>query len=120
MDKFTAGTILLIIFDFSVVVLLRLSLKDVNFNNALREKSAPTGANGSANGDNTSFSRLAGLLGAIVLAVFFWMLGNVVIWQLVVSPAEVTTVVDSTYKYFLVGAALFAPYAVNQLAGIFK
>jgi hypothetical protein len=120
MGNTALAIILLVIFDFAVIFLLKISLKDVKIINALKEKTVVPPPTGSNSDDNTSFSRLAGLLGAIVLAVFFWMLGNVVIWQLLASPTEVATTVDSTYKYFLVGAALFAPYAVNQIASIFK
>lgn len=69
---------------------------------------------------NSSYSRLAGLIGAIVLAIFLWAFGNVVIYLSLTDPKSVTSVLSSISSYFLAGSALFAPYAFNQLRTTFN
>ncbi|MGZ6016261.1 MAG: hypothetical protein ACXWKM_11000 [Phenylobacterium sp.] len=82
---------------------------------ALKEK-AP---DGTSTGDN-SYSRVTGLVGAIMLASLFWIVSNIIIVLAIVHPADVTTVLNSVGKLFLVGAALFVPYAFNQLKSVLQ
>ena len=68
----------------------------------------------------TSYSRVAGMIGAVVLACFVWAVGNVVLYKMFAQPNDVTNLLNSLGTYFLAGASLFAPYAVNQLSTTFK
>lgn len=69
----------------------------------------------------TSYSRVAGMIGAVVLACFVWAVGNVILYKMFVSPpTDVAALIASLGSYFLAAASLFAPYAVNQLSNAFK
>jgi hypothetical protein len=48
----------------------------------------------------------------------FWAVGNAVIWYLFVDPTTAEQIVDSVWKLFVLGSALFLPYAFNQLRTI--
>ena len=120
----------LAILNVGVFVLLQFSLRTINVKDVLREKSprvflphlsAATGRDGvdaQPSPDLTSYSRVAGLIGAIVMACFLWAISNAVIFDALYAPTDVTSVLESMGKYFLAGASLFAPYAVNKLSGI--
>lgn len=74
----------------------------------------------SAENEPTSFSRVAGSIGAVSLAAFMAGLG---LWVFFAISDEDATMIDRLSKlstYFLGGAALFAPYAFNQLSKVFK
>ncbi len=65
-----------------------------------------------------SFSRVAGAVGTIAIAATFVGLGYWIVYSLFFKqPLEDLA---ETGVYFLAGAALFAPYAFNQLSSIFK
>ena len=82
---------------------------------ALNEKS-PTGEST----DSTSYSRVTGALGAIVLTSFFWSIGNIVVFLSVHNRTkEISELLYSSGRFFLIGAALFLPYAFNQLKTLF-
>lgn len=81
---------------------------------SLKEKDGDGAATGV-----TSFSRVAGFLGITILASLFWTLSNVVIGYSVLNPAQIAVVLGGSGKIFLIGAALFLPYAFNQLKSIF-
>lgn len=112
----------LIILNGAIILLLRLSLKHVDVKEALREKAGPAAAFPPVPGgpDNTSYSRVSGMVGAIVLACFFWALANVVVFQAFTQQAQIEVVLKGVGTFILSGSALFAPYAFNQLTGIFK
>jgi hypothetical protein len=114
----------LVIFNLAIIFLLRLLFRNIDIKEVLREKApnvAPqSAAAGAAAPDNTSYSRVTGLIGAVVLAAFFWALGNIILFKAFESIAEVAQLVSAVTTYILAGAALFAPYAVNQLTNIFK
>ena len=67
-----------------------------------------------------SYSRLTGLIGGVVLAIFLWAFGNVIVYLSLTDPASVTGILSSISSYFLAGSALFAPYAFNQLRTSFN
>ena len=67
----------------------------------------------------TSYSRVAGFVGATVIATFFWALGNIILYKAFVAPAEIRDLLSSLVTYFLSGASLFLPYAFNQLRSAF-
>ena len=100
---------------FAAVMTARAGNVTQNVGDALKEK-AP---DGSSTGDN-SYSRVTGLVGAIMMAALFWIVSNIIIVLAIVHPADVTTVLNSVGKLFLVGAALFVPYAFNQLKSVLQ
>jgi hypothetical protein len=135
------GTI--IIFNLAVLQLLRVTLGKADFEAAMREKApamqietttmlqaAPAGAAAPTATETkvveqpmateTSYSRVAGMIGAVVLACFVWAVGNVLLYKMFTAQAEVSGLLASLSSYFLAGASLFAPYAVNQLSTAFK
>lgn len=76
------------------------------------------GANGPI--ESTSYSRITGLFGAVVLTTFFWAMGNVILWRVATArDQDVEALIDSVWKFFLLGSALFLPYAFNQLRSVF-
>jgi hypothetical protein len=69
-------------------------------------------------GDDTgavSYSRVTGLIGAVVVASLFWIMSNVAIAVAILDPKELPDILNGVSKLFFVGAALFIPYAFNQL-----
>jgi hypothetical protein len=116
MDKFLIAWLSIAILDIGVVVILRATLKNINVLAALREKD-PTEQTAQ---DNTSYSRLSGFIGSMILACFLWALGNILIYQAVTDVAEISKTLNAMSTYFLAGSALFMPYGFNQLAKVFK
>ena len=85
------------------------------FAKALKEKDAagdPT--------DATSYSRVTGAVGAVMLGSLFWVVSNIVIVLAIVHPQDVSVVLSSVGKLFLVGGAMFLPYAFNQLKSVLQ
>ena len=75
----------------------------------------------SSNGsDMTSFSRVTGLVGIVYLTAFMWCLGFFVLDSIWSTPDQVAKVIASSGQFVMGGAALFAPYAFNQLSQIFS
>lgn len=72
-----------------------------------------------SNVHDTSYSRVAGLIGLLVLAMFTWALGNVILHYAFAEPSTIETILSKTTNFFLGGSALFAPYAFNQLSAAF-
>jgi hypothetical protein len=103
----------LVLYNGATIKLLTVGLGQVDLKQALVEK-APTVP------DETSYSRLAGLIGAVVLATFFWAVGNVVIYRAFVAPASIGELLSHIGTFFLGGASLFLPYAFNQLREAFR
>jgi hypothetical protein len=118
------------IFNVGVLVLLVLGFHNINVRDALREKSprvrllatsAPIprdGVSDPSSPDLTSYSRVAGFIGATVMACFLWGIGNFVLFYAFQDPSKISPLISSIGNYFLAGASLFAPYAVNKLSGI--
>jgi hypothetical protein len=73
-----------------------------------------------ASSDATSFSRVIGAIGAVIVASLFWVVSNIVIVAAIVHPQDVSALVGGVAKLFLVGAALFLPYAFNQLKSVLQ
>jgi len=133
MDKILVAWMSLAVLNVGVFWILVATLRGVNVKDALREKdpkSQPVVALGAAQGQgagdaalaNTSYSRLSGYIGSIVLACFLWAVGNYVLYASFFDPNadDIPKYLQSISSYFLSGAALFAPYAVNKLSTIFK
>lgn len=70
----------------------------------------PTGA--------ISYSRVTGLIGAVVVSSLFWIMSNVAIALAILDPNALPNLLNGVTKLFFVGAALFLPYAFNQLKSI--
>lgn len=85
----------------------------------LAEKNRAPGDDGDQDKSGSgSFSRIAGAIGALALAAFF---AGVSYWALhaLFADGELSKLQDLS-QFFLVGSALFAPYAFNQIRGIFQ
>lgn len=65
-----------------------------------------------------SYSRVTGLIGAVVVASLFWIMSNVSIAVAILNPADLPNILNGITKLFFVGAALFLPYAFNQLKSL--
>jgi hypothetical protein len=106
----------LIITVFNVPVLIILiSLPFIaDLRKALKEKNAIGGAE-----DSTSYSRVTGLVGAVIVTSFFWAIGNIIIYKAFTQVSDIKLITESVGRFFLVGSALFLPYAFNQLKTVF-
>jgi hypothetical protein len=109
----------LIAFNFPILIaaLQTLRVKDLSeqVGNALKEKDAagdPTEA--------TSYSRVAGAVGAVMLASLFWVVSNVVVVDAIISPPAIAVILSGAGKLFLLGTALFLPYVFNQLKTVLQ
>lgn len=65
-----------------------------------------------------SYSRVTGLIGAVVVASLFWIMSNIAIAAAILNPKELPDILSGVTKLFFVGAALFLPYAFNQLKSL--
>lgn len=117
----------LTVLNLGTIFLLRYALKEADLPSMLSEKtsqSRPLASRPGILGPDpplpTSFSRVAGIVGAIVLVVFFWGLANAILYDAFTYLDHIKQIVQNTWQFFLVGSALFAPYAFNQLTSIFK
>jgi hypothetical protein len=68
----------------------------------------------------TSSSRTAAFLGSLVLVAALWAFANYSVWAAFWDPAAIGKSLDAFKSFFLAGAALFAPYAFNQLGTAFR
>ena len=112
--------IVLIIYNFSTIFLLRIVLRSLSFPSMLVEKRVLTDSTSTV---PTSASRVIASIGSIILATFLWGLGNVVLYKSIISTTADTGIknlLDDIGNFFLAGAALFAPYAFNQLTSVFR
>jgi hypothetical protein len=87
---------------------------------ALSEKEAtPSAPAATPPTGEASFSRVAGAVGAIGIAATFVSIGYWVLHTLFFDIDNLGKI-QGLGTYFLAGAAMFLPYAFNQLASIFK
>jgi hypothetical protein len=113
-DDIWMRVLVLAVFNVPILV-IAISLPFVSsLSQALKEK----GVDGPI--ESTSYSRVTGLFGAVVLTSFFWAIGNVVIYKVFEPNADVEKLIDGVWKFFVLGAALFLPYAFNQLRAIMQ
>jgi hypothetical protein len=76
-----------------------------------------------AEGNNTgavSYSRVTGLIGAVVVSSLFWIMSNVSIAVSILNPSDLPNILNAITKLFFVGASLFLPYAFNQLKSLLQ
>ncbi len=109
----------LLIYNISTFIILRLGLSQLHFSSILVEKLA---INQPDQSKPTSASRVIAFIGSIVLATFLWALGNVVLFKAVQATdggSDIGSLLSEIGNFFLAGSALFAPYAFNQLSRVF-
>lgn len=68
--------------------------------------------------DATSYSRITGLFGAVAVTGLFWSMGNVLLLKALTNVGDIRAITDNVSRFFLIGSALFMPYAFNQLKSI--
>ena len=107
--KYTLVVVALLAFNFPI---LRAwwTFRSAPLKELVREKS-PDGETW----DSVSFSRVTGLVGAVVVASLFWIMSNVAIAVAILNPGDLENVLGGVTKLFFVGSALFIPYAFNQI-----
>jgi len=105
-------TLAILIFNVPIIIVAARLPFVSSLRAALREK-GPAGPI-----ESTSYSRVTGLFGAVMVTSLFWAVGNIVIWYLFDDIAKAEKIVDSVWKLFVLGSALFLPYAFNQLRTI--
>jgi len=85
-----------------------------------------SGGGGSAAGNqgapvmSASSSRLIAFVGMIIISALYLGVGYYTLWALFFGQAQEIENVKQTGTLFLTGSALFAPYAFNKLADVFK
>lgn len=120
----------ILMFNGATIKLLTITLGSIDIARAMEEKKTLTIVSktegkidsqvAGARPAPTSYSRIAGMVGAVVLATFLWSLGNIIIYMSFGVTTEVKELLESISAFFLAGASLFAPYAFNQLGQIFS
>ena len=102
---------------FNVPILLASwRFRNVTTINAMIQEKAPDGESTGA----VSYSRVTGLIGAVVVASLFWIMSNVSIAVAILNPGDLADILNGITKLFFVGAALFLPYAFNQLKALIQ
>ena len=117
----------LLMYNGATIRLLMVTLKPVNLGDAVAEKSLPAeppkkdgdGAKSPAQPPDTSYSRVTGMIGAVVLATLFWGGGNVVLWMAFNNAGKIGEILSGVGTLFASGAALFLPYGFNQVREAF-
>lgn len=66
-----------------------------------------------------SSSRLAGVLGALVLVAALWAFANFLVWASFWDRDVIKPVMEHVGTFFISGSALFLPYAFNRLSTVF-
>lgn len=125
MENLTPATLgmiaTLVIFNITTVVLLVVALHKVSIGEVVAEKRASPRKKDEAAPDlSTSYSRVTGVIGAVVLAAFIWGIANVILFKAFTTPKEIAEVLDGVATFIAAGAALFLPYAANQVREAFK
>jgi hypothetical protein len=69
----------------------------------------------------TSYSRVIGAVGGVIVTAFFWAGGNILIASALALEdfTQLTKLIDALSRFLLFGSALFLPYAFNQLKSLF-
>ena len=106
--------LVLLVLNVPVAALLVRLLFIADLAQALKEKSPIGGA-----GVTTSYSRVTGLVGAVIMTSFFWAMANIIVFKAVTAIGDIKPLIDSVQVVFLVGAAMFLPYAFNQIRSAF-
>ena len=107
------GVLLLLSFNIPIIAVLAGIARVANLRDVISDK-GPVGE-----GDTTSYSRLTGLAGAVIVTALFWSVCNIALYRSLVHSAEVGSLIRDFWPLFLLGSALFLPYAFNQIKGAF-
>jgi hypothetical protein len=108
--KYAIVLVALIAFNAPIFLAWR-NFRNVPDLNELVQEKAPDGTSSGS----VSYSRVTGLVGAVVVASLFWIMSNVTIAVAILNPGDLDSVLGGVTKLFFVGAALFVPYAFNQI-----
>jgi hypothetical protein len=108
------AVIALLVLNLPVAVLLGRLPFIADLAQVLKEKSPIGGAD-----DTTSYSRVTGLVGAVIMTSFFWAMANIIIFKAFTAIGDIRPLISSVQIFFLVGAAMFLPYAFNQIRSAF-
>ncbi len=109
----------LVVFNLATSYLVWRSLRNVTLSEVVTEKDMQTKPDGTLLAA-TSYSRVVGIVGGMILAAFIWGLGNVVIYTALTSPSDVSKVLDGVSTFIVGCASLFLPYAANQVREAFS
>ena len=101
---------ILIVFNLPVLALMLRLPFIADLKQALKEKNGVGGDQ-----DTTSYSRVTGLVGAVIITSFFWAIGNVIVFKAFERVDDIKAITDHVGPFFLIGSALFLPYAFNQI-----
>lgn len=104
------AAIVYITFNVPILLILCVVPFGSRLNQALKQKSP----NGDAT-ESASYSRITGALGAVAVTSFFWSIGNVVLSHALAGDDKISPLIRAITPFFLIGSALFLPYAFNQL-----
>jgi hypothetical protein len=107
------GGFVLVVFNGLVFAVLARVAAVADLRKALREK-GPI-----AEGDGTSYSRLTGLIGAAMVTALYWAVGNLALYKAFTGAPDVDASIRAFVPLFLIGSALFLPYAFNQIKSAF-
>jgi hypothetical protein len=105
----------LVIFNAPIIVCMFCLPAMKQLSAVLKEKSASNDAAGVP-----SYSRITGLFGAVMITSLFWAVGNLVIYKALGHAADIKPITDGVAPVFMVGSALFLPYAFNQVRAAFS
>jgi hypothetical protein len=109
----------LAVFNLATSYLVWRSLRNVTLSEVVTEKDMQTKPDGTLLAA-TSYSRVVGIVGGMILAAFICGLGNVVIFTALTSPSDVSKVLDGVSTFIVGCASLFLPYAANQVREAFS
>jgi hypothetical protein len=109
----------LAVFNLATSYLVWRSLRNVTLSEVVAEKDMQTRSDGTLL-PATSYSRVVGMVGGMILAAFIWGLGNVVIYTAITSPPDVSKVLEGVSTFIVGCASLFLPYAANQVREAFS
>jgi hypothetical protein len=113
MVRILVTVLALVAFNVPVLIAAWRLRKVDDISQVIREKDGdgqPTGG--------VSYSRVTGLIGAVVVASLFWVISNVVVATAILNPRDLAAILTNVGTLFYVGAALFLPYAFNQIKSV--
>lgn len=116
----------IVIYNVSIILILRTALAGFDWNKAatdnkmlamaLQMSQGGTNGNGGTTPAAPSVSRGILILGGVILACFFWAIGNVTLYLLFTKQTDVPVMVKNVWPLLVAGAAMFLPYAANVLS----
>jgi hypothetical protein len=110
-----AAALAIVAFNVPIAVVAWCSRGVVKLDAAMREKDPATGQ-----ATDVSYSRITGMIGAVIMGSLFWVFSNILIGTAILNPPGVGVLMTHMSTLFLIGAALFLPYAFNQLKTILQ